>query len=235
MRLLLTRPNPDAERTAAALSARGHAVILAPLLRIDPLPDADLGSPPWGAVLITSANAARAIAAHDRLTELTPLPLYAVGRRSADVARAVGFATVVSADGDALALARLIAARLPRHHTLLYLAGEERAADLEGLLGREGFSLRTVVVYRAVAETQFSLEVQAALKASEIDAVLHFSARSAAAFLAAIAVAGCEPRLLNLRHFCLSEAVAAPLIAGGVTALAIAPDPSESALLDRLG
>ena len=32
MRLLVTRPEPDAARTAASLRARGHDVALAPLL-----------------------------------------------------------------------------------------------------------------------------------------------------------------------------------------------------------
>ena len=35
MRLLVTRPEPDNERTAAALRAQGHEVVLAPLLRIE--------------------------------------------------------------------------------------------------------------------------------------------------------------------------------------------------------
>ena len=239
MRLLLTRPEPDAARTAAALFARGHAVVLSPLLRIEPVPDADLGSPPWGAVLVTSANAARAVAAHQRHAELIRLPLYAVGRRSAEAGRAAGFGSVASAEGDAAALARLVAAGVPRDHPLLYLAGEERAADLEGLLAAQGFAVRTSVVYRAVAETQLSADAQAALAAGEIDAVLHFSARSAQAFLAAIEAQGLAAalagRLLNLRHFCLSQGVAAPLRAAGVAAIAIAPEPSESALLDLLG
>ena len=65
MRLLVTRPEPDNERTAAELRARGHEVMLAPMLRVEPVIDADLGTGPWAAVLITSANGARAIAPHN--------------------------------------------------------------------------------------------------------------------------------------------------------------------------
>ena len=75
MRLLVTRPEPDNERTAAALRAQGHEVLLAPLLRIEPIADADLGAPPWAAILLTSANGARAIAAHPRRGELIALPV----------------------------------------------------------------------------------------------------------------------------------------------------------------
>jgi uroporphyrinogen-III synthase len=62
MRLLVTRPEPDNARTAAALRARGHEVTVAPLMHVAAVGEADLGVAPWAAILLTSANAARAIA-----------------------------------------------------------------------------------------------------------------------------------------------------------------------------
>ena len=44
MRLLVTRPEPDAARTAEALRARGHEVLVAPLLRVETIA-ADFGGP----------------------------------------------------------------------------------------------------------------------------------------------------------------------------------------------
>src|SRR5262247_1268333 len=111
MHLLVTRPEPDNARTAAALRARGHVVTLAPVLRVEIDAQAALGGGPWGAVLITSANAVRAVAEHPRRGELFAVPVFAVGRRSAEAARAAGFAEVASADGGADDLARLVAAR----------------------------------------------------------------------------------------------------------------------------
>ena len=66
MRLLVTRPEPDAECTAAALRARGHIVLVAPLLRIETMENAEIGPGPFAAILVTSANAAPAIVAHRR-------------------------------------------------------------------------------------------------------------------------------------------------------------------------
>src|SRR5687767_13366807 len=83
MRLLVTRPQPDGERTATELRAMGHEVTLAPLLRVEIVADAELGPGPWAGVLITSANGARAIAGHPLRADLTPLPLLAVGQASA--------------------------------------------------------------------------------------------------------------------------------------------------------
>jgi len=233
MRLLITRPEPDASRSAAALRARGHAVEVAPLLRIESIDDADLGDGPWGAVLVTSANAARAIAAHPRRRELAALPLFAVGRRSAEAARAAGFAAVTSADGDAKNLADVVAAHVKPGRPLLYLAGADRAADLEGILAARDLALRTGIVYRAVMETQFSPKVRAALAAGEIDGVLHYSRRSAEAFLAAAAVAGIAVGALAARHYCLSAEVAEPLRRAGVD-VSVAARPEEAALLELI-
>jgi uroporphyrinogen-III synthase len=100
MRLLVTRPEPDAERTAAALRARGHIVLVAPLLRIEPVEHAEIGPGPFIALLVTSANAAPAIAHHERFAQLRALPVFAVGDRSAEAMGAAGFADVTSAQGD---------------------------------------------------------------------------------------------------------------------------------------
>ena len=150
MRILVTRPAADAARTAAALRVRGHEAIVAPLLTIEYFPDAALGDGPWSAILVTSANAAHAIAGHKRRDELLRIPVFAVGRQSAQELRAEGFADVISADGDVDDLAALVAARLKPPARLLYLAGEERSGDLAGVLRAKNFAVDTVVVYRVV-------------------------------------------------------------------------------------
>src|SRR5437867_2873635 len=110
MRLLVTRPQPDGARTAALLRAQGHAVEIAPALRTEPVA-ARFGRGPFTALIMTSANAARAAQTHPRGNELRALPVFAVGRSSAETARAAGFADVVSADGDVDDLAALLAAQ----------------------------------------------------------------------------------------------------------------------------
>src|SRR5262245_10217484 len=141
MRLLVTRPQDDGERTAARLRARGHEVTLAPLLSIDAI-DVELPREPLSAVVMTSANAARAIARHPRCA----LSAFPVGRHTAEAARAAGFRAVECADGDTDDLAALLRARFSeRSAPLLYLAGEDRAGDLAA----SGVPLLTAVVYRA--------------------------------------------------------------------------------------
>jgi uroporphyrinogen-III synthase len=234
MRILVTRPEPDGERTASALRERGHDVTVMPLMTAEPV-DAAIGNGPWGGVIATSANACRALASRPDLAGLVDLPFFAVGRRTAQAARAAGFCDVTAAEGDAKALAAAILESASREQPLLYLAGEERAADLEGMLEAAGFSVTTAVVYRMVAMNGFSAAVAVALAGGEIDAALHYSAASAGACLAAGRVAGVEPSLLKIRHFCLSAQVAAALESAGANDLRIAAQPSETALFDLIG
>lgn len=234
MRLLVTRPEPDNERTAVRLRQRGHEVLLAPLLHMEAI-QTNLGDGPWVAAVITSINAVRAIAAHPQFERLKKLPLFAVGGRSADAARAAGFAQVTSAAGDARDLVRLISERLP--HTelpLLYLAGEDRAADLAAELAPEGLVMHTVAIYRAAKVSSFSPQVHAALAEGTIGGVLHFSRRSVETYLVCAAAADLSGQALAPAHYCLSQQVAAPLAAAGAGKIRIAARANEAALLDLI-
>jgi uroporphyrinogen-III synthase len=223
MRLLVTRPEADAARTAEALRARGHEILLAPLLRIESV-NANFGGP-FDAVLMTSANAARAIAAHPRAPELFLLPCLTVGDRSAEAAHAAGFTRVESADGALSDLVRLVTQR-HANGRLLYLAGEDRVGEFSS----HGVAVETAVVYRAVAVEKLPPDVAQA----QLDGVLHYSSRSAATLLRLAERAGALNAVLRLAHYCLSAEVAAPLRAAGAQRIAVAVSPTESALLTLL-
>ena len=231
MRVLVTRPAPDGERTAQKLRARGCDVVLAPVLQIEFLNNVELGAGPWNAVAMTSANAAQALAQHPRRMELVALPVLTVGRRTAEAAHAVGFTDVASADGNEQALTGLIGGRCCGGNKILYLAGEDRAGDLAAAVAPWGVHVDTVVVYHAVAAQQLA-EVAAALKAGTIDGVTHFSRRSAAVYLDCARAAGVLDSALTPFHYCLSRAVSEPLMAAGAKRIAVAKSPEENALLD---
>lgn len=231
MRLLVTRPDPEAQRTAAKLRTRGHKVHVAAVLRIEAIL-AGIGEGPWTALLMTSANAARSVSAHPALTELQRLPVLVVGARTAEAARRAGFIDVVSADGNAADLVPMAAGRFGgKPARLLYLAGEQTAFDLAGALGREGLEVKSIEVYRAVAAQGFPPKVDAALRAGSLDGVLHFSRRSAAAYLSCAARAQDLAAALRPVHYCLSAQVAATLTDAGAAQVLTAQRPDEAALL----
>jgi uroporphyrinogen-III synthase len=229
MRLLVTRPEPDATRTAESLRARGHEVLVAPLLATLTITAEFTG--PYDAVLMTSANAARALTAHPRAGELIRLPCLTVGNRNAEAARAAGFADATSADGALGDLVELVAAKFDRSTRLLYLAGEDRAGDLAGDLAQRGIAVDTVVIYRALAAEKLPAHLTEALKHGGLDGALHYSRRSVATLLGLARHGAAVPALTDIAHYCLSAEVAAPLREAGASRIKIAPRPDEPSLL----
>jgi uroporphyrinogen-III synthase len=228
MRVVVTRPQADSERTAASLEALGHEVLVAPLMRIEPVA-VDLAGT-WSAIVITSANALQAVPA--TADGVKTLPVFAVGDRSAEAARRAGFAEVSSANGDITDLVRLVATRaVGAQAPLLYLAGEDRTGDLVAQLAAHGIDAEMKVVYRIVAEV-FPPVLAAALESGDVDAVLHFSRRSAELFVEGARSSGVAGPAEDVRHLCLSSQVAEPLT--GASRIAVAARPEEAALIALL-
>lgn len=234
MRLLVLRPQPAAAETAAALRARGHQPIVAPLMWIEILSQADLSAGPWDAFLVTSVNALWGLANQTHREEVRRVPVFTVGERTAEQIRRSRFHSVISADGNAHDLVKLVATRLKPPARLLYLAGEVRSGDLAGDLRAKGFTVDTVVVYRAVTAKELP---QAALDAlaDGIDAVLHYSRRSADAYVNAALHSDVLTKALSPTHLCLSAQVAEPLAGAGAVTIRVAPRPNEAALLALIG
>jgi len=231
MRVAVTRPQADGERSARALRAHGHDVLLAPLMRVEPVA-ADLGGD-WSGIVVTSANAPGALAGNPARDRLLALKVFAVGERSAQAARAAGFAEVEAAGGDVHDLVQLVAEQHRGAAPLLYLAGEDRAADLVGELARHRIASALRVVYRAVI-APLPPALIAALRDRSLGAVLHYSKRSAENFIAGARTAQVEGAALTVRHLCLSSQVAAPLTAAGAARVAVAAHPDEAALIELL-
>ena len=239
MAVLVTRPHPDDEATAGALRARGFEVLQAPMLRFAAVPFLDDVDARYDAVIVTSANALRAIEPQLAGSRLLELPLFAVGDHTASAARGAGFGQVIAARGDAAALRDLVLAGLKSKHlkrgsTLLYLAGADLARDLAGELGEKGFTVVTHTTYRMIPVSSLPREVCDAFVANEVEAVLHYSRRSARAFLDAARTGGVEISALALPQYCISSAVASILRDAGATQVTAAASADENALFEAL-
>jgi uroporphyrinogen-III synthase len=239
MVVLVTRPQPDDEATAAALRARDFEVLKAPMLRFEPVAFQDDTDAAYGAVIVTSANALRGIEPHLKNSRLLALPLFAVGERTADAARDAGFERVISADGDAAGLRDCVLAsvktkELKKASPLLYLAGADLARDLAGELGERGFTVVTHTTYRMAPVSSLPREICDAFAAHRIEAVLHYSRRSARAFLQAARAGGVEISALAIPQCCISAQVATVVRDAGATQVVVAATPDENALLEAL-
>ena len=228
-RILVTRPQEDAQPLAVRLAGQGHQVLIEPLLEIvyHPaiLPDASQ----FQALLFTSANGVRSFAL---CSDQRGMPVLTVGSATADAAIMAGFSDVASADGDVDALARLVAARRrPEAGPLLQLAASERAGDLAGQLTAAGFVVQREVLYEARPVRALSGAAKAALRAEAIDAALLYSPRTARAFVALLAEADLVEAARSVAAVCLSGAVAAAAAGIPWRAVRVATRPDQDALL----
>jgi uroporphyrinogen-III synthase len=231
MRLIVTRPEEEAWRTARALIRLGHAAIISPALDI--VPDAKAAIPPrdYQAVLVTSGNAVAALAARSPSPFGRETPLLAIGDQTALAAKRAGFSAARSAGGALADLVALAAQTLtPTGGPLLYAAGADRSGDLASALGAHGFTVETVVVYRAEKRPRLAGVAEAALKENSVDGVLFYSRRSAAAFAAALAAARLAPLSERIICFCLSEAVAEAIRPAARGKILVAERPDQIAL-----
>ena len=226
---LVTRPFPDAGRTADALAARGVAALVEPMLEIEFLPGAALDLAGVQALLFTSANGVRAFAA---ASPERRLPAYAAGDATAREVRAAGFLRVESAAGDMCALARLAAARCdPSAGPLLHASGEAVAGNLAGSLAEAGFAVRRETLYRARAAGSLSPRLVEMLAGGCLTLALFFSPRTAGVF-ARLALRSGVGDTCRFIHACvLSEAVGRALEGVAWREVRVAARPDHEAMM----
>jgi uroporphyrinogen-III synthase len=230
MRMLITRPEPDAQATQERLAALDIIADVVPLMTRQNL-HAHLPPPEgFAALAVTSTNALRALAETASLAPLLHKPTYAVGDRTAHEARQLGFDNVVAAEGSLDSLATTIAlARLDG--PVFYPAGKHLSGDLAHAMAPHGLMVVTVPVYEMVAEAALPADVAAALSAGQYGAILFYSRRTAEIFCSLVSgvVAPADRRTLPV--ICLSENVASPLLENHFSRVLLADHPSEDAML----
>jgi uroporphyrinogen-III synthase len=231
-RVLITRPEPGAIRTAERLEELGFESVVLPLSQTRPLP-ADASAVPADAVAValTSANAVRH-ASPALISRLSSLPCHAVGRKTAEAARKAGFSTVHEGPGDALALVDQLAASVSG--TLVYLCGHVRFAGFEERLATAGVNVQPVESYDTVSLEYSSETVSAHLTGRPVDAVLLYSAKAALG-VGQLAARRELTRLFgDATFFALSGRIAEALGTAGGRVVKVAPEPTEQALLALL-
>lgn len=235
MRVLIIRPEREATALATALAERGHTPVIAPFFRLEFLhPPAEFSAAlaACQAVLLTSANGARALA---EASEQRGRPIMAVGDTTASTAEGLGFSAVASASGDAEALAELVRQRLkPQDGPLLHVSGREVAADLGALLQPAGFEVKRFVLYDAREETTLPDSARAALEARALDIVTFFSPRAASVFASMVEDAGLAANLRDVTAVAISPTALAPATGLPFKAVVAAKRPSRQAVLDEI-
>jgi uroporphyrinogen-III synthase len=229
VRVLVTRPRRDAEKTAARLAALGHIAVIAPVMRIvatrNPLP-----SGPFDAVIATSSNAIEHLDP-EAVAALRDKPLFCVGARAATLATARGLNRV---DHVSENVAKLVEAIRDRNLiSYLYLAGQDRKAVLEKALMDLGRSVTTAVVYNAIAEITLPENATDALRNGAIDVAISFSRRSAELLISLCEAAGVGRELAATPQLCVSDDAAAAFSTLGARVI-VASQANSDGLFEAL-
>jgi uroporphyrinogen-III synthase len=232
MRLLVTRPEPDASELKAHLVARGHEVLIEPLVTIS----FDEGDPieleGVQALIATSRNGLRALARRPAIEQARALPVFAVGPGTAATGRALGFEQVIRGPSGARELVALIVERAEVNGgPLLHLAGDTLAFDFAPELRRLGFHVVRPVVYTTAAANRLSGSTVSRLFDGLIGGVLLLSPRTADVYTSLINKHGLVTASRHIVHFCLSAAVAERLAPLEPVKAAIAAQPSLQEML----
>jgi uroporphyrinogen-III synthase len=238
MRVLITRPEPDAADLKSRIEGLGCEVTIAPLIEIelnDIAADAVIGA---AGLIATSRNGLRALAQSPALEAALHLPLFAVGPATAALARELGFKTVITGAGTAADLVPLIKAHTgTQRGTLAHLAGDHLAFDLGAALHANGFAYMSIKAYCSVAAKTLGEPVTGLLARRQLDAVILMSPRTARVWAALVEALPEMADVTSVTHLCLSTAVAQGLtpLAPIKTEIAAAPNANEIvALVYRL-
>jgi uroporphyrinogen-III synthase len=204
-KIVITRPFEDSTEIAQEIESRGFVPLIEPVLDIsdtDEMPD----EPAEGLPLIfTSANAVRAFA---KKTALRSMPVYTVGRNTADEARLAGYTNVESASGTAEDLTELLLSAAKTGLTeALYVRGRDVSVDLKQNLTKNGLKIAEFVAYQADPMQKLSISLLKSLDNKEIKAVMLFSVRGAKQFSDLIEQYDRTYRMKSIKVLCISNAV----------------------------
>ena len=206
MKVLLTRPKQDSERTAGELKKLNISSIISPVLRIllKSIEKQELQH--HQAILLSSKHS---VAGLSSLKIRRSLPIYCVGDATSCAVSDEGFSNVYSASGDINDLISLVGKSLiSTNGSILYLSGLRKKGEVIDSLESLGFEIENRVVYEAKVVQSLNKSAVKALEANEIQGVLLYSPRSAEIFIRMIERLGFQKILQNLEVYCLSSAVA---------------------------
>lgn len=225
--VIVTRAQPGARETEAALLQHGFTPVLSPMLDLAPV-DADLSALASARHLVfTSANGVRAV---DPAAFPDGATVWCVGPATTRAAEHVfPLRFIMEGDGNSDDLARRIIQRSPRiEGRIVHIANQDAAGNLVEQLKKAGFDVAFLAPYRTVAAPALSEPALAALAGTDPVAVLVHSAKGAEALAAA------APDLTRAALVGISPAALLPLAGKAGLGEWTARKPNEAELMATL-
>lgn len=176
IRLLITRPEPDASLLAEQCEVLGCEPLVSPVMQIESALPRSI--PPHTVIVATSPHALQPWV----IPLLSPqAQCHVVGARAAKVFVAHGFA-IESQHEDVDALLQHLLRTVSPHESLLYLTGEHITHDILPALQKRSIQAERVITYHARAASSLTSAAVSALSSPNPPAIFFASARSVRLF-----------------------------------------------------
>lgn len=241
MSLLITRPHPACDETAARLkSYRVDDVLIDPMLSIDRVNN-KLDKTTFNQAkgyIFSSVRVFDAIAERDVLDPQKPC--LCVGAKTAAAAKGFGFAIPLLVAENGETLVRHIGDDKRVFDKMqggawLHVGGVHVRGDLAGDLTKMGLSCQHVAVYQASKATSLKEATIEALKAKKISHVLFYSERTITTFMSLIESLNGSGYLKTITAVVISESVATIAKAGPWANIITAEKATEDSMFKALG
>lgn len=234
MRVLVTRAEPAASRTAKALRHEGFEPVVMPLFEVQDTGE-DIPGGSYNGIIFTSSNAVHIFSQRQECELERYGPTYCVGKRTAEAAQRLGFDPVLVANGNARDLADLIAKKTAGSRLrLLYAGAEDYSFDMKTALESRDAVVVQVAIYRVSPIMPESEQLKLACKQIAAGCVLAYSERTAL-HTASILFGGQVEWRDNMPFLvAISNTVAESVLKYPWQKVYAADTPSERAMLDKL-
>lgn len=237
MRVLVTRAEPAASKTAEKLHKLGHEPVLFPMSRVTCVCGKWMDQDDtYCGFIFTSANAITCLSDSD-ISDMkrSQAPVFTVGQTTQKAALNAGLQRVVCAHGNGAQLAELIISSVQaqqlsptQQRPLLYLTTQDRTKTLEQALSEAQIFVKPEIIYQVTSDfsqSDFERLGQATDPAQRIDMVMFYSAKAVQRFFKSLTLSGKE-LFTSARYGCLSSHIAShiPEPYADRTCVAIAPE-----------
>lgn len=227
--ILVTRPKQQAEAFRKRIEAENFecTCLVASVLEIQNHMTS-INTEGYDAILLTSQNAFPTIEKQPFFDFL--LPLFCVGKKTAQMARETGFEKIshIAEDADELNAA----IKKSSFKNILYLRGQNIAFDFKKELSDHGINVTEEICYEAIPVKILPEAIIDSLKTSEVDIITFFSARSAACFASLLNTNNIRPQ--GTKALCISDSVIESLHGYFEGKVYVSRTPDEDGMIEML-
>ena len=181
MHILFTRPFDDCHELMLRFRSLGHMVSHIPVISIQKIVYKSLDFSLFKGIIFTSTNAIKFL---DTQKIDKKIKCFCVGNATEKVAKIKGFQNIYVAGGNVENLKEIIFQNFEvSDGNLIYVTGHIISSDLDKKLISEGYNLKRIINYKAIAQEKFNNDEIEKLKVQIPDIVYVYSQNSALSFL----------------------------------------------------